>query len=103
MRFVPLPSDSSTTYRLRVTFTAVLPFPNRSYAAPSRGDRSLNDLKFVSGNVTLRFGRRGAGPIVTSGAFWLIVSYRRPPLSVRRLTVHLSCTYRPISEFTRTQ
>ena len=29
------------TYRPNVTFTAVLPLPNRSYAAPRRGARSL--------------------------------------------------------------
>src|SRR6185503_11243080 len=34
-------APTSVTYRPSVAFTAVLPLPNRSYAAPSRGLRSV--------------------------------------------------------------
>src|SRR5262245_40491654 len=35
------PVASAATYRLMLALTAVLPVPNRSQDAPSRGDRSL--------------------------------------------------------------
>src|SRR5438874_10471290 len=35
------PTVDVCTYRLSVALIAVLPLPNRSYARPSRGDRSL--------------------------------------------------------------
>ena len=54
------------TYRPSDTLSAVLPFPNRSYAAPSRGFRS-----FQRGTpVTLSKLRSGSHPEGVAGMCW---------------------------------
>jgi len=54
---------ATTTYRLNVPFSAVLPFPNRSYAIPIRGERSFQSGAFSTpGQVCA--GAYGFGPVV---------------------------------------
>src|SRR5690349_18906888 len=59
------------TYLFRLTFTAVLPFPNRSYAAPIRGVMSFHAIAGVSGNDRSRVGTSGPGPTCCAGKYRL--------------------------------
>jgi hypothetical protein len=84
-------------YLFRLILRAVLPVPNTSNAAPILGVTSFQ-LEFgVSGNVKLRAGANCTGPNVSSGKLLLTASNRTPPFTVSRLTVHLSCAYKPSS------
>src|SRR5712691_1857722 len=83
-------------YRFHPPFTAVLPLPNRSYAALSRGLKSgprrgsLRPGSVLAGlNRPRRFGLSGIDCRATS--------IRRPRLSVNRLIVHESCPKMPRS------
>src|SRR6185503_16457886 len=59
-------APSCATPRVALNFTAVLPVPNRSYDAPSRGLRSfqLTTLSFPGITVTGRFGVNRVGDSV---------------------------------------
>src|SRR5712692_1231860 len=49
-------------YLLTLTFSAVLPLPNKSYTAPTCGVRSLRLRFFCAGNVRFRVGVNAVGP-----------------------------------------
>src|SRR5439155_25154741 len=76
---------------------AFFPFPKTSCAAPVLGVPSFQSAFGVSGGVRLRVGGSCMRPYVSAGNLLLYESNRTPPLTVRRLTVHLSCAYAPSS------
>src|SRR5437773_4629041 len=74
---------------------AVLPLPNRSYAAPKRGVRSLYALTpSVRGNVIGAALNRDVTvvPLFSAGLKLQARSYRKAPCNVRRPRVQESCT-----------
>src|SRR5579872_2470777 len=58
----PDPAASASTYLLMLTFTAVLPLPNKSYTLESFGVMSFQSSSDVAGTITLRVGVSGVGP-----------------------------------------
>src|SRR5215470_10521435 len=58
--YVPAALEASR-YLPRLALIAVFPFPNRSYAAPKRGVRSLKAVPLVAGNV-IATGMNLSGP-----------------------------------------
>src|SRR5215472_3011281 len=55
-------------YLPMLALIAVLPFPNKSYAPPMRGDTFFQfGTLSISGNTALRFGTSGPGPFVSDG------------------------------------
>src|SRR5262245_57387230 len=83
---------SQVTYRPTVPFTAVLPLPNRSYAAPSRGSTSFQFGTSLTSGTLRPPGRNSADGVVHAGFFAANVSMRTPAFSVRRWIVHWSWT-----------
>src|SRR5213594_2740109 len=55
------------TYRATFALSAVLPLPYRSYATPSRGDKSFHLIESVSRKVRSRVGTKYAGPRCSAG------------------------------------
>src|SRR5438093_1695471 len=82
-----LPSDA---------LIAVLPLPNRSYAAPRRGLRSCQ-LGTLSTLAKCNSGTKSPAGRVDSGTQPWKSSYRTPRFMVNRFTVHWSCAKNPIS------
>ena len=82
-------------YLPALAFSAVLPLPNRSYTAPTRGVRSLNPV-----TLSFRPNLTGTGPkrvvwsvpLPPAGAQLVTRSYLRPPWSVSRPRVPISQT-----------
>ena len=60
---VAVPESALTTYRPTLAFTAVLPLPNRSYAAPNRGVMSFQFTDSFTSVVKSRVGASGPGPM----------------------------------------
>src|SRR5215470_3277842 len=88
---------SPATPRAAETFSAVLPLPKRSYAAPNRGLMSFQSTTFKPGIVcTARFGRYCVGPIVVGSYDSFCRSNRSAPVSVRRFMVQRSCAKMPV-------
>src|SRR5688572_31228439 len=55
----PVSAPKLERYLLRLTLRTVFPLPNRSYAAPSRGDRSCHDVLLSFGNRKFLVGANG--------------------------------------------
>ena len=72
------------------TFTDVLPFPNRSYAAPIRGVMSWKPVTPSCRGKMKRLPNRLSAvmPFSPSGNQLHACSYRTAPCSVRRPCVH---------------
>src|SRR5262249_52797496 len=87
---------SCCMYLPKLPLIAVLPSPNRSYAAPNRG---AVFFQFGRSGIAakLRSGTKRPAPIDCPGTDPRKISKRMPGLSVSRLIVHESCTYNPMS------
>src|SRR5438034_747384 len=82
------PTVYGSTLRLRLTFSAVFPLPERSYAALSFGLKSFRLSPAVSGNWKFRDGASWAGPIDCAGKLFLNQSSLNPPFTLRRSIDH---------------
>src|SRR5437764_15446407 len=88
--------ESCSTPRLTLALIAVLPLPNKSYAAETRGLMSFQFGTFsTAAKLLLRFGSQRCGAAVNGSVASLSMSRRMPPLNVRRFIVQRSCAYRP--------
>src|SRR6185503_20397802 len=83
---IELPS-AAARYFPAFTLIAVLPLPNRSYAAPRRGVMSSYDTP-SDGSYTIATGTNGFGPSCCRGKWLHTWSYRSPPDNVSRFIVH---------------
>src|SRR5262245_59631490 len=84
-------------YLLTPTFRAVRALPNRSYAALKRGVASSQSGTGCSSSTDRAGTKRPAGIVDAEIPPWYD-SMRKPGLTVRRLIVHVSCTYPATSE-----
>src|SRR5437868_6648565 len=75
-----LVAEKASMYFPRFTFSAVLPFPNRSYAAPTRGVMSLQLTPAVDrdGKSTTFLVSQPGPPTNESGYVVRMWSYRTP-------------------------
>ena len=84
--------ESCSTPRLALALMAVLPFPNRSYAAETRGLMSFQLGTFsTAAKLLLRFGSHRCGAAVNGSVDSFCMSSRTPPARVNRFSVQRSC------------
>src|SRR5262249_35160149 len=80
-------SISSAVYLPTLNLTAVLPSPNRSYAAPALGDTFFQQGT-QSTSPYERAATNAPGSRRCAGTYAFSSSNRSPPLSVSRFSVH---------------
>ena len=85
-------TPAPSRYLPMLALTAVLPLPNTSHDAPTRGVMSLYELTPSVSGMLIATGRNLVGPSVCAGNQLVDRSKRSAPCTVSRLRVHCSCT-----------